>query len=226
MKQNYIHNQVFIGCPWKTVRKKYETLIEEFKKRYPLSFVIVGRGTDQKAEDLLKIIKDKLFSSSGAIFDASGGNANVSLEYGLAEALELPRCIYITQHKRAKVSGSDSAIISDLAGKKRNNYKQIGSLRSLLTSYTQGHSYLKQFERFLKDTCGRMKKGEKRSFRSLALKIIHCLDEKDSIRRSDVVQDLIGQGYADAEVEDAIRRLRSSKLIKCSEGRFSYVTIG
>lgn len=226
MKQNNIRNQVFVGCPWKTVRKKYETLIEEFKKRYPLSFVIVGKSGDQKAEDLLKIIKDKLFSSSGAIFDASGGNANVSLEYGMAEALELPRCIYITQHKGAKVNESDSAIISDLAGKKRNNYKQIGSLRSLLASYVQGHSYSKQFERFLKDTCGRMKKGEKRSFRSLALKIIHCLDEKDSIRRSDVVQDLIGQGYTDAEAEDAIRKLHSSKLIKCSEGRFSYVTIG
>lgn len=226
MKQINIRNQVFIGCPWKTVRSKYESLIEEFKKKYALCFVVVGRSSEQKAEDLLEIIKNKLFTSSGAIFDASGGNANVSLEYGMAEALELPRSIYITQHKRAKTSESDSAIISDLAGKQRKNYKQMGSLRSLLSIYAEGHSYTKQFERFLRDICKRMKKGGKKSMRTLALKIIHCLDDKDNIRRSDIVQELTGQGYKESEVEDCIKKLHMNKLIKCSEGRFSYVTIG
>ena len=218
-------NQVFVGCPWKTVRSKYENLINDFKKSYPLSFVIVGRGGDQNAGELLNIIKGRLFSSSGAIFDASGGNANVSLEYGMAEAKEIPRAIYITKHKRAKDSKSDAAIISDLAGKKRNEYKQLNGLKKLLTQYAKTHSYTKRFEAFLKKEYGRLSKGNKKSKCSLALKIIHLLDEKDSVRRSDIASELQGQAYTEEDVTNSLKSLHKSRLIRCSEGRYSDVSI-
>jgi hypothetical protein len=83
--RNSIPNQVFIGLPWKTVRPKYERAMDWLSIRSPLSFVIVGRGDEQDAQDLLDIIKSKLENSSFALFDATGGNANVSLEYGYAE---------------------------------------------------------------------------------------------------------------------------------------------
>ena len=38
-----IPNQVFLGLPWKTVRPKYERITQKLRKKYPLSFVIVGR---------------------------------------------------------------------------------------------------------------------------------------------------------------------------------------
>ena len=84
-------NQVFLGVPWKNVRAKYETIVEDCRKRYPLSFVIVGREGNQDAEDLFEVIKKRILSSSYAIFDATGGNANVSLEYGFAEANDVQR---------------------------------------------------------------------------------------------------------------------------------------
>lgn len=58
-----IANQVFIGLPW-TARPKYEHVIEYLRTRSPLSFVIVGRNERQDAEDLLKIIKDRIEISS------------------------------------------------------------------------------------------------------------------------------------------------------------------
>ena len=50
-------NQVFVGVPFRTVRPKYDKAIEELRKRSPLSFVLVGRGGEQGAEDLLELIK-------------------------------------------------------------------------------------------------------------------------------------------------------------------------
>lgn len=226
MKENNIPNQVFIGCPWKAYRPKYEKLIEELNKKFPLSFVIVGRGDGQNAQDLLDKIKDKLFASSSAIFDASAGNANVSLEYGMAEVKEIPRAIYISKHKLSKDVNVDAAIISDLAGKTRNEYKQLNGLRRLLVQFAQTHSYTKRFETFFKKEYKRLGKGSKKSLRALTLKIIHILDQKDSVRRSDVVQELIGQGYEESVVNECIKKLHSARIARCTEGRYSDVSIG
>ena len=73
-----IPNQVFIGLPWKNVRATYERVIDRLHLTYPISFVIVGREDGQDAEDLLEVIKDRVQSSTFAIFDATDGNANVS----------------------------------------------------------------------------------------------------------------------------------------------------
>jgi hypothetical protein len=116
-QREVIPNQVFIGVPWKHVRSRYDRVIDRLKIRSPLSFIIVGRGDDQDAEDLLEVIKGKLENSSYAVFDATWGNANVSLEYGYAEAKNIPRVLYLSTHKASRKS-KDTAIISDLAGKK------------------------------------------------------------------------------------------------------------
>jgi hypothetical protein len=109
-----IPNQVFIGAPWHTVRPKYERAIVKLRKKYPLSFVIVGRSQSQEAEDLLQAIKEAILGSSYAIFDATGGNPNVSLEYGFAEAHDIQRALYLSTHAASKTS-TDTPIIADLA---------------------------------------------------------------------------------------------------------------
>jgi len=81
LSKEVIQNQVFIGCPWRIVRKKYLDITEKLKKKFPLHFVIVGSEVAHTAEDLLSFIKTKLETSSTAIFDVSGGNPNVSLEF-------------------------------------------------------------------------------------------------------------------------------------------------
>ena len=77
-KYAVIPNQVFLGIPWKTVRPKYESIIDKLRKTFPISFAIVGRQDNQDAEDLLEVIKKRLLTSSYAIFDATGAPLSCS----------------------------------------------------------------------------------------------------------------------------------------------------
>lgn len=222
-RRDVIPNQVFVGCPWKTVRRKYEAVIQSLSKKYPLSFVIVGRDSSQEAEDLLEIIKTKLTSSSYAVFDATGGNPNVSLEFGFADATDIPRALYISSRKAAASSTDQSPIISDLAGKRRNAYKTEKSLNRLLSLFSKNHNYTKQFEKCLHLNFRKLSKGEKKRNRALALKLVHCLDGVDKLRRADAVQTLLtlGQGYSEVEIDRVITMLNKSRLLICEPGRYS-----
>lgn len=221
-----IPNQVFIGLPWKNVRPKYDRAIDWLLARSPLSFVIVGRGDDQDAQDLLEIIKSKLEGSSYALFDATGSNPNVSLEYGYAEAKNIPRALYLSSHKAAHRS-RDPSIVSDLAGKKRNHYSNEQKLRGLLLDFSKKHPYSVRFEKFLAQESRSTKKGEKKRFRALALKAVHVMDGQGGVRRDDLVQSMRADqsGYSDQEIDQAIRKLHKRRLIYVEPGRYSSVSV-
>jgi hypothetical protein len=222
-----IANQVFIGCPWRTVRAKYERAIDSLSKKYPLSFIIVGRDDRQDAEDLLKIIKERLLSSSYAVFDATGGNPNVSLEFGIAETNEIPRVLYLSSHAAATRASRDSAIIADLAGKRRQQYTQEPMLRSLLSAFCRDHAYSKRFETFLQRTFRRKNKGDKKRARALALKVLHALDGQPSLRRADLVQRLLANysNYKQREIDEMLSQLNRAGLIRIEPGRYSSVSV-
>lgn len=221
-----IPNQVFIGLPWKNVRATYEKVINRLSLRYPTSFVIVGRQDTQDAEDLLQVIKNRMESSTFAIFDATDGNANVSLEYGYAEAKDIKRALYMSSRKRTS-GRADSPIISDLAGKKRNHYKSVKTLRTLLERFCEGHPYTTRFERVMTNLFPRAKRGKKKRSRSLALKIIHSLDGKRTVRREDVVNELLGDvpQYRRDEIDEMILRLHQKGLIQSVQGPHSVINI-
>ncbi len=222
-----IANQVFLGMPWKLVRPKYERAVDTLKKSFPLSFIIVGRDESQDAEDLLEVIKRKLMTSSYAIFDATGGNANVSYEYGFAEAMDIPRALYLSDHQHAKKATKESPIISDLAGKKQNRYKQETGLHKLLRHCASDHPYTKRFEAYLKKRSRPFTAGKKKRLRTLALKIIHQLDGDGTARRSDVVQTLLAEatGYKREELDTEIYEMHRAGLIESIQGRYSRLTI-
>ena len=222
-KGEVIPNQVFVGCPWKTVRPKYEKVIESLNKKYPLSFVIIGRDSSQDAEDLLETIKTKLMSSSYAVFNATAGNPNVSLEFGFAEANDIPRALYTSTHRAARRGDDQPAIISDLAGKRRNIYKTEKSLSQLLVALARKHNYTKQFEKALRESFASFSKGKKKRYRALSLKVIHGLDGSQKIRRVDLVQNLraLVQGYKESEIDEVIRILHSHGLLISEVGRYS-----
>ena len=177
-KKDVIQNQIFIGLPWKNVRPRYEKAISKLVKKYPLSFSIVGRNDAQDAEDLLAVIKDRISSSSYTIFDATGGNANVSLEYGYAEGLDVPRAVYLSVHKAAKpIAGGP--IITDLGGKRRIQYTNERSLTTHLETFCKNHAFTTRFEKIMATTLRGAKPGRKKSFRALALKLLHFMDGRD-----------------------------------------------
>jgi hypothetical protein len=220
-------NQIFLAIPWKGTRPKYEACVDYLKSRSPLSFVIVGRADNQDADDLLEVIKERINGSSYAIFDASGGNANVSLEYGYAEALDIPRVLYLSTHGRRTATGADPPIIADLAGKKRHQYKQEGGLKKLLDDFSKRHPYTVRFERFLVDIGKNRSKGAKKRNRALALKIVHALDGQSDSRRADVVQGLLADQarYSEDEINVMIGKLHTAALIRSQQGRYSRVQI-
>jgi hypothetical protein len=219
-------NQVFIGAAWYNVRPKYERAIAKLRTKYPLSFTIVGREATQDAEDLLNIIKNRIESSSYAIFDATAGNPNVSLEFGFAEARDIPRALYLSTHKAAK-KPADAPIIADLAGKRRNHYAQEAGLKTLLRSFCNSHPYTKRFEAFMAQKFSKAKKGKKHRARALALKVIHFIDGKAEVRRPDLVLHLQADkaGYTTDEIDDMIRKLHSAGLVRSLQGPYSTVRI-
>ena len=226
-KAAVIANQVFVGAPWRSVRPRHENIIERLRTKSPLSFVMVGRNDRQDAEDLLKVIKDRLLSSSSALFDATGGNPNVSLEYGYAEAFDVPRALYLSTHEAARSNARDAPIIADLAGKRRNQYKQENALSRLLNEFSSEHPYTVRFERFLKKEFRRATRGKKRRSRALALKVIHSLDGTVQIRRADIVLRLQADvsRYTADEVDNMIRHLHRARPIKSQQGPHARVQI-
>ncbi|MGH8542351.1 MAG: hypothetical protein ACREX3_01615 [Gammaproteobacteria bacterium] len=223
-KVNVVANQVFVGLPWRNVRPRYEKCIDKLEQKYPLHFTIVGRKDAQDAEDLLQVITNRIDTSSYAIFDATGGNANVSLEYGYAEAVDLPRALYLSTHKSA-TGGKGGSIISDLGGKRRVEYKNEQSLRSRLDAFCKDHDYTKRFESFLQKRVRATKRGEKKRQRTLALKLIHYLDGKAKARRADMMQSLQASNYSEKKISGMLTKLHKEGLLKVSRGRFSDVRI-
>jgi hypothetical protein len=219
-----INNQIFIGLPWKTTRPKYDRITPELEKKYPIHFTVVGRNDNQNADDLLEIIKLRLASSSFAVFDATGGNANVSLEFGYAEAISMQMALYVCTHGAASKAGN-SPIISDLAGKRRIQYKNERTLKTQLEKLCQDHDFTKRFEKALKASLKGKNKGKKKRARALALKVVHSLDDKPFIRRADLIQRIEGLGYTNKEAEEILKDLHSSNVIHCSVGKYSNVTI-
>jgi hypothetical protein len=201
--------------------------MDSLRKRYPLAFVIVGREANQDAEDLFEVIKKRILTSSYAIFDATSGNANVSLEYGFAEANDVPRALYLSTHKAVKAASKDAPIIADLAGKRQNRYAQETGLQKLLDQFARNHLYTKRLEKFLASRFRRRPKGEKKRVRALCLKLIHALDTDGKARRADVVQTLLADpaGYKRPEIDDVIRRMHNAGLVNSTQGPYSTVTV-
>lgn len=220
-QRSFIPNQVFIGLPWKTVRPKYERVIAKLEKSYPVFFTIVGRNDGQDALDLFEIIKDRIANSSYAVFDATGGNANVSLEYGYAEGIGVPKSIFLSAHKASQRASVMSPIISDLHGQRRVQYKTEKALLTEMQRLCREHDYTKRFEKAMPKVLAGKTAGAKKSGRALALKVVRALDGKAQIRRPELVQHLQAQGYDGPEIEAMLKKLNAAGLVKCAVGRSS-----
>ena len=160
-RRDIISNQVFIGIPWKNVKRKYESVADKLRNKYPIFFKIIGREEKQDATNLLDAIKTAIQASSYAVFDATDGNANVSLEFGFAEAVDIQKALYLSTHKHSQQK-KDQPIISDLAGKTRHHYATEKSLAALLRNFCETHPYTRLFEKAFRKAFGRRSKGEKK----------------------------------------------------------------
>src|SRR5688572_29523217 len=80
--------QVFVGCPFLlAIRKNYDKLKSDVEKETPLRLILADTQTITSTDSLLDYITDLIRDSAACIFDATGGNPNVSLEVGIAHAM-------------------------------------------------------------------------------------------------------------------------------------------
>lgn len=159
--------QVFVGCPFaKDVRKNYDKLKKELEAETPLSIVLADTVGVSSSDYLLEHITTLVRDSAGCIFDATGGNPNVSLEVGIAHTV--PTDFILTLKTRKPRAGADSkphepaaagsevrSIISDLQGRNRVEYKTYKTLRTKVEDrFLSGLAYMKRWKRFKNDHKG------------------------------------------------------------------------
>jgi len=219
-----IPNQIFIGTPW-TMRAHYERFTERLEKFHPLHFVRMGSQKDrQYSDELFSLIKNSIRNSGAALFDVTKANPNVSLEYGFAEGVGVECYIFYCIHKRTQANVPGTAIISNLGGKRRIQYTNVNALESELKKFCKNHPFTTKFEVSLKKAFGRLGKGKKKFYRTLAIKLVHGLDDRDDIDRS-VLIGRLSTNYRKADIELVIKKLHSVGIVNASVGGHSKVSI-
>ena len=139
--------QVFVGCPFrKPLRSNYDKLKSDLEAETPLHVVLADTTSISSTDYLLEHITTLIRDSAGCIFDATGGNPNVSLEVGIAHAIPAEYLLtFYTRKPRTKPEldatkaeealegeGELKPIISDLQGKARIEYKTYDRLKDQL----------------------------------------------------------------------------------------------
>ncbi len=211
--------QVFIGCPYKkNVRANYDRLKTDLEAETPLHVILADTGTITSSDHLLDYIMSRISESAGCIFDATEGNPNVSLEVGIAHTLPINYILaFSTRKKRTKAQreaekqaeteGEIKAIISDLQGKNRIEYKQYPRLKKeMLRRWLNDLPYMQRWNRF---------KKEHKEMVSYALQLFSDIRMSNRSQRPRLVAILEGSGFAATEVVDA---LVSKKLIVAKRG--------
>ncbi|MCX7030683.1 MAG: hypothetical protein NTU62_11270 [Spirochaetes bacterium] len=213
MKSNYVPNRIFLGYPWNPYKPMWEAVVADLHKQYPVHFLAIGREQGQPAGQLLLKVMKGLDSSSAAIFDASTGNANVSLEYGFFRATRDEDNVFLFLDEDAKVP-SGSPIISDLAGSIANKYRPTDNrLKGIVKAICEQHSYVKRFNKF----CRQRKYGG--GTKRFLLRIIRHLDGRDSILRRELIDDLIHETKKDEKyLTQRIKDLHEGGLITITRG--------
>lgn len=213
-----VPNRIFLAYQWHIYRTVYEDVCASLHRTHPIYFYAVGRPAGQPAEALLERINSVLLSSTAAVFDASRGNANVSLEYGLAHFIpNLQSYLLIDQHVLPNQVNVGTPIISDLAGSTQNRW-QFGRPETLavhLRAIAENHPYTKRFRRYCR--ARRLTAGQFRA----PLKVIRLFDERESILRREVLDELTAEwrNRSQREIERLLTDLHRAGLITITPGR-------
>ena len=209
--------QIFVGCPFANeVRKPFDRLKQELEAATPLSVVLADTVGVTSSDYLLEHITELIRDSAGCIFDATGGNPNVSLEVGIAHTIPVDFMLtFKTRKKRRRASSASTgrdidvrSIISDLQGKNRIEYKTFDSLKEQLeTRYLTNLPYMRRWHQFKRDN---------KDMVPHALRLFSDLRSSGKSTRARLAAFLEGTGFSIADVTDA---LRNARLIVVNRGR-------
>ena len=212
--------QVFIGCPFRApIRKNYDKLKAELERDTPLHVVLADTTAISSTDYLLEHITSLIRESAGCIFDATDGNANVSLEVGVAHALPADFVLTLytrrprTKEQRAAESvlsreGEIKPIISDLQGRNRIEYKTFRALKQqLMERYLSTLPYMRRWNNF---------RRRNSSYLKYALQVFEEIRTSGRTLRPRVIAVLDGTGI---HADDMLGVMAEAKLLSVKRGR-------
>lgn len=200
----YKHPSVFVGCPYKP-EAHYRALKTAFD-RIPLEFHFAD--TSIRTQHVLDRIRRGIVRTDYSLFDITGWNANVTLEVGLAEGLNLDYYILFKPGR-----GSKSEPPADLKGVQRFQYKRLDGFSDDSLTYQINHHLVRRLThpRFIYDQLS----GSNREKEFIvAMRILAHFKKQKYLRRRDL-NSLAGGSYLrDTTVQELIDLLRSRQLLK------------
>ena len=211
--------QVFVGCPFaREIRSSYDRLKKEIEAETPLSVVLADTVGISSSNYLLDSITTLIRESASCIFDATGGNANVSLEVGIAHTAPVDFVLTMRTRKASSRAPQREAgqpgvrevrsIISDLQGKNRIEYKEYGWLRKQLDQRYFSHlPMMKRWHAFAK---------QNKEMVPYALSLFEDLRSSGRSQTSRLVAHVEGSGFSAAQV---LKALMVQKLVTVRPGR-------
>ena len=211
--------QVFVGCPFaKEIRSSYDRLKREVEAETPLSLVLADTVGISSSNYLLESITTLIRESASCIFDATGGNPNVSLEVGIAHTMPVDFLLTMRTRKPSPKAAQREAghpaarevrsIISDLQGKNRVEYKEYGGLRRQLVQRYFAHlPIMKRWHAFIK---------QNQKMVPYALKLFEDLRSSGRSQTSRLAAHVEGSGFSATQVLSA---LSTQKLVTVKRGR-------
>src|SRR6267154_5039 len=213
-----VPNRIFLAYQWLIYRPIFEKVCAEIHKTYPVYFYAIGRKSGQPTEALLEKITSVLLDSTAAVFDASRGNANVSLEYGLALRVpDLHTYLLIDENTLPNQINPGTPIITDLAGATHNRWdlKDVTTLKTHLRAIADDHPYTKRFRRYCRDR--ELVKGQFR----VPLRVIRLFDERKRILRREALDQLQSgpSGMSAVKSERLLSDMHKAGLITITPGR-------
>jgi len=208
--------QVFIGCPFaREVRAPFDRLKREIEAETPLSLVLADTVGISSSDYLLDHITELIRDSACCIFDATGGNPNVSLEVGIAHTVPVDFILTMKTRKPRKPavelvkSGKElRPIINDLQGKNRIEYKTYDSLKSQLESrYFSRLPFFKRWRAF---------KADNKNMAEFATGLFNDLRSSGRSTTARLTASVEGSGFS---ATDVLNALQAHKLISVRRGR-------
>lgn len=211
--------QIFIGCPFtKGIRSSYDRLKREVEAETPLSLVLADTVGISSSNYLLDSITTLIRESASCIFDATGGNPNVSLEVGIAHTQPVDFLLTIRTRKDATTAEKREAgnpasrevrsIISDLQGKNRIEYKEYGGLRKQLNQRYFAHlPIMKRWHEFSQ---------KNKEMIPYALMLYEDLRTSGRSQTARLAKHVYGTGFSAGQV---LKALGEQKLVSVKPGR-------
>jgi len=203
------NNFVFLAYPFIPPIDKgaYNEIVKDIEKKYPVRMWYFS--DEVTTSELMRKVWRAILRSDLAIFDVSGGNANVALELGLSLAIE-KSCLTILK------TGEDNPLgRADLSYAERVEYNSLGQLKErleyIVTKHTACGRLISQLAEQMHHESGQTKEA---IFENIRV-ILHRIFDRKFVKKADA-RTLIGNPTL---ADTIINTLKANEVITLDGGK-------